>query len=559
MRSHRPEVAHRPVLIYPSGMGRWVGHLVAVAACAMTGLLASGGAAQGAALVPVTDQTGPANESPMQVTAPQNDPRVFVVRRGGIVHVVRDGVLLPTVFMSVPEVDVNVSGNDERGLQSIAFAPDYATSGLVYAFAVDRAMLRIIEYRAEPGAGVARFSRVILSEPAPARNHFGGQLVFGPDGMLYATIGDNGTPARAQDEDSRFGKVLRLDPRGPTLIPADNPFGNEVWALGFRNPYRASFTPSGQLIIGDVGDSGPNTFEEINVGAKGANFGWPTCEGPCATEGLVNPIHAYPNPAEGCAVIGGLVVRDPDLTALAGRYLFGDFCRSAPRSIDLGAPATARPESDLETSRIVGFGEDGFACTYVVSNNRVHRVAPTAAAGKACPRAVGQPIPGIPTRETPDPIRPSGPGAGLPPAPTPPPTGAGPVTPSPAIPAATTPSRLTVVSTSLRLDSRGRIAVKVRCAGTQRCSGRLSVTSAARVRRPGSRQARTITLAGATLTRVPVGTRTVRLTLSRANRTLIAARSGKRLRVRVRVVTSRTDQGSPLVSSRVLTLRAPAR
>ena len=558
MRSHRPEVAHRPVLIYPSGMGRWVGHLVAVAACAMTGLLAFAGAAQAAALVPVTPTATTGDQAPIHITAPANDPRVFVVQRGGDVRIVRDGVLDPSPFLSVPEVDMD----GERGLLSIAFAPDYVTSGLVYVFAVVNDEIRVMEYRVGADPDVARFVRSILTQSVAAPNHIGGQLVFGPDGKLYVTIGDNAVPANAQNIGSRFGKVLRLDPRGPAMVPADNPFGNEVWALGLRNPYRAAFAPDGKLIIGDVGDSGPNTFEELNVGVAGANFGWPTCEGPCAQVGLTDPAHAYPNPGAGCAVIAGLVVRDPDLTGLTGRYLFGDLCQSPLRTLSLASPAISQNETSLPFAnryQLYGFGEDGFACTYVLADRRTFRVAASAAAGAPCPRAVGQPIPGVPAVETPDPIRPSGPGAGLPPAPTPPPTGAGPVTPSPAIPAATTPSRLTVVSTSLRLDSRGRIAVKVRCAGTQRCSGRLSVTSAARVRRPGSRQARTITLAGATLTRVPVGTRTVRLTLSRANRTLIAARSGKRLRVRVRVVTSRTDQGSPLVSSRVLTLRAPAR
>ncbi len=385
--------------------------------------------------------------------------------------------------------------------------------------------------------------------------------------MLYVTIGDNAVPARAQDPASLFGKVLRLDPRGPSLIPAGNPFGTAVWALGLRNPYRASFTPQGQLIIADVGQG---AAEELNIGAPGANFGWPACEGRCAPANpdFTDPAHVYPNdnvtqtdPWRGCAVIGGVTVRDPDLTGLTGRYLFGDLCAPPLRSIDPAAPAVAMKHTDLPFTAnysLFGFGEDGFGCVYVLADRKVDRIAASTSAGKACPRAVGQPIPGTPALETPDPIRPSGPGAGLPAAPTPPPTGAGPVTPSPDLPAAAIPSRLTVLSTSLRLDTRGRIAVKVRCAGTQRCSGRLGVSSAAKVRRPGSRRARTITLAGATLTRVPVGTRTVRLTLRRANRTLIAARRGKRLRVRVRVITSRPGQASPLVSSRVLTLRAPA-
>ncbi|MBJ7521628.1 MAG: PQQ-dependent sugar dehydrogenase [Solirubrobacteraceae bacterium] len=529
------------------------------------------GTAHGLARVNVVPATSAAHETPIHVTAPANDPRVFVVQRGGAVHIVRDGVRDPDPYLVVPEVDTQA--NSERGLLSIAFAPDYARSGLVYAFAVvltsGPSEIRILEYRAEPGADTARLVRTLISAPVGATNHNGGQLVFGPDGKLYATIGDNAVPARAQDLASLFGKVLRLDPRGPSLIPADNPFGNAVWALGLRNPYRASFTPQGQLIIADVGQG---SAEELNIGAAGANFGWPTCEGPCApaNAAFTDPAHVYPNdnvtqtdPWRGCAVIGGITVRDPDLTGLTGRYLFGDLCAPPLRSIDPAAPAVATKHADLQFTAnysLFGFGEDGFGCVYILADRRVDRIAPSALSDKTCPRAVGQPIPGIPAVANPDPIRPSGPGAGLPPAvvtPTPP-TGAGPVTPGPDVPAAAIPSRLTVVSTSLRIDARGRIAVKVRCTGTDRCSGRLRVTSAAKVRRPGSRRARTLTLAGATLTGLPAGTRTVRLTLRRADRALITGRVGKRLRVRVRVVTNRPGQASLPVSSRVLTLRAPA-
>lgn len=561
MRSHRPDTARRPV--------RRAGCAIAVAAAVLAGCTST---AHGLARVNVVPATSAAHETPIHVTAPARDPRVFVVQRGGAVHIVRDGVRDPDPYLVVPEVDTQP--NSERGLLSIAFAPDYASSGLVYVFAVvltaGPSEIRIIEYRAEPGADIARPVRTLVSAPVGATNHNGGQLVFGPDGMLYATIGDNAVPARAQDSTSVFGKVLRLDPRGPSLFPADNPFPDGVWALGLRNPYRASFTPQGQLLIADVGQG---SAEEINVGAAGANFGWPACEGPCApaNAAFTDPVHVYPNDNvtqtdawRGCAVIGGVTVRDPDLTGLTGRYLFGDLCAPPLRSIDPAAPAVATKHEDLQFTAnysLFGFGEDGFGCVYVLADRRVDRIAANALADETCPRAVGQPIPGIPTVEAPDPIRPAGPGAGPPPVvatpSVPPPAGAGPVTPSPDVPAAGTPGRLTVVSRSLRIDARGRIAVKVRCTGTERCSGRLRVTSAAEVRRPGSRRSQTITLAGAKLTRLRAGTRTLRLTVRRADRRLVARRPGKRLRVRVHVVTSRPGKAPQPASSRVLTLRAP--
>ena len=324
--------------------------LVVAAAAAFT----SAGAAHAAALVPFGSAaatwggTG-ATFVPISLASPPNDPRVFVVQRGGAVRIVEDGVVRATPFLTVPNVDTS----GERGLLSIAFPWDYATSGRFYVFASvgpggGDTETRIIEYRvsADPNVADPASARTVLTQDlSTATNHNGGQLAFGRDWQLYITLGDNTNRDAAQDPASQLGKVLRIDPVDPDsdgprtyAVPADNPLaGNPVWALGFRNPFRAAFDPAGRLVIADVGEG---AYEEINVGVAGANYGWPACEGyTCATNapaGLTTPFHVYahsdPAPLGGCSVIGGVVVRDPRIAGLAGRYLVGAFCRRALRS-----------------------------------------------------------------------------------------------------------------------------------------------------------------------------------------------------------------------------------
>lgn len=510
-------------------------------------LLLAPASAHGAALVPLAS-AGAWAGTPIHVTAPPGDPRVFVVLRGGTVRIVRDGVLQPTPFLTVPGVDTS----GERGLLSIAFAPDHVTSGLVYAFAVISGQIRILEYRtgANPDVADPSSARLVLAQDVVATNHIGGQLAFGPDGMLYVTFGENAVPANSQSLTNLLGKVLRIDPRGgtPYAIPADNPFvgtlgaRGEIWALGLRNPYRAAFAPDGRLVIGDVGQG---AFEEVNVGAAGANFGWPTCEGPCspANPAMTDPFHTYGNPPSGCAaVIAGHVVRDPDLTSLTGRLLFGDLCTQPLRTLDL-SPAGPDPRIESLTTGggndLIGFGEDAAGCVYVLADGTAYRVGTDTLAGGACPHA-----PAAPSSPPPRP----GPGAGTPPTA---PSGAGAAVPGPVADEAPA-SRLTVVSRSLRMDTRGRVRVLVRCTGTQRCSGRLRVRSAARLRLAGARRARTVSFGAVRLTRVPAGRRTtVRLVVSPSHRRLVT-----RLR-RVRVFATATTDVPRGTASRTLTLRGP--
>ena len=397
--------------------------------------LAFPASASAAALVPLAPSSSWGSE-PIHAASPPGDPRLFVVERGGAVRIVADGVPVAMPFLTVPNVDTA----GERGLLSIVFPPDYTTSGLFYVFTVAKVAdafggpgdVRVVEYSrsANPDLADPASARLVLSRAHSATNHNGGQLVFGPDGHLYVTIGDNATASNAQDLSNDLGKILRIDPReqpggAPFGVPASNPFVGvsgampEIYALGLRNPYRASFTPGGDLVLPDVGQT---TWEEVNLGKAtgtsaatglaGANLGWPNCEGFCTppNPSFADPVFQYghgPTPPEttGCAIIGGHVVRDPALTGLTGRYLYGDVCREDLRSLDLAMPgADPRPAGlSLDAGVPIGFGEDGRGCIYVMAASTAYRVAPTASSSAACPAtaaggggAVGDPAATIP-------------------------------------------------------------------------------------------------------------------------------------------------------------------
>jgi glucose/arabinose dehydrogenase len=349
---------------------------------------------------------------PMFLTAPSDDARLFVAERDGVVRIATGGTVLTQPFLTIPNVDTA----SERGLQSIAFAPDYATSGLLYAFytaggpdAADPAGvvgdIRVVEYQRSADPDVATGGRLVLKQAHSAGNHNGGQLAFGHDGLLYVTIGDNANGANSQDLGNLLGKVVRIDPRDPDgagaqaySVPASNPFvatagaRREIYALGLRNPFRASIAPNGALVVGDVGS---DFNEEVNVLASGGgNYGWPNCEGPCAPPNAAHadPFFSYPHSGPTvCAVIGGHVVRDSDLTGtLIGRYLYGDLCASDLRTLNLGVAGgdpRAAGASLPDGESLQSFGESAGGCAYALSAANVYRVAPDANAPAQCPRA----------------------------------------------------------------------------------------------------------------------------------------------------------------------------
>jgi glucose/arabinose dehydrogenase len=335
--------------------------------------------------------------SPTYVTAPPGDSqRVLVVERAGTVRVVRRGRVLARPFLDLRE---RVGGGGERGLLSIAFAPDYERSGRLYAYYTEPdGTIAIDELRASGDRADPASRRAVLRVAHPATNHNGGQLQFGPDGLLYAALGDGGgggDPMRnGQALGTLLGKVIRIDPRRagdrPYSIPRTNPFRGragarpEIYAYGLRNPWRFSFDrATGDFTLADVGQ---NAVEEVNFmrrgRARGANFGWSVFEGRRRFRAGTAPGHDPPvlqrlHTRGWCSIIGGYVVRDRALGDLYGRYLYGDFCRRRLHSVRLSA---GRARGDRQTSLAVpslsSFGEDARGRVYVASlTGPVYRVA----------------------------------------------------------------------------------------------------------------------------------------------------------------------------------------
>lgn len=216
------------------------------------------------------------------------DGRIFVSEKGGNVRVVKNGALLPTPFVSVP-----VNSQGERGLMGIAFDPNFTTNRYIYIYyttASDPIHNRVSRFTADPAnpdrALPGSEVQILNLETLATESHMGGALEFGKDGKLYVSTGDNYFPYHVQSLSSRFGKILRINPDG--TIPTDNPFYNvegayrEIWALGLRNPFTFAFNPLPRSTLMYINDVGQNSQEEINQGLRGANYGWPQCEGSCS-------------------------------------------------------------------------------------------------------------------------------------------------------------------------------------------------------------------------------------------------------------------------------------
>jgi glucose/arabinose dehydrogenase len=335
--------------------------------------------------------------SPTYLTAPPGDAeRLFVVEQGGRIRVVRNGVVLPTAFLDLTSL---VLSGGERGLLSMAFAPDYASTGRFYVYYTARmpqGELRIEEFRRSGDANLADpgTRRTVVAIGHPAGNHNGGQLQFGPDGHLYIGTGDGGgagdPDGNGQNLETLLGKILRINPVGaPYGIPADNPFvglpgRDEIWSYGLRNPWRFSFDrQTGDLVIGDVGQGSVEEVDFVPTSAgrgRGANFGWDCWEGRQPFEGCTPPNHVPPvwqySHSRGCSITGGYVVRDPALAPLGGRYVYGDYCSAPMWSIALATPdARDDRQMGLSVPSLFSFGEDACGGVYALSGSGpVHRL-----------------------------------------------------------------------------------------------------------------------------------------------------------------------------------------
>ena len=333
--------------------------------------------------------------SPLYVTAPPGDKRrLFVVNQRGRIDEVLDGQKLGTPFL---DLSGRISCCGERGLLSMAFAPDYASSRRFYVYYTNRSGdTSVVEYRRAGDSEQAAESsaRVVLSQRQPESNHNGGLVLFGPDNLLYVGLGDgggaddqHGSRGNGQNLGTLLGKILRIDPRASGgrayRIPRSNPFVNrrgargEIYAYGLRNPWRFSFDrATGDLAIGDVGQ---NAFEEVDFarrgGARGANYGWRVFEGNRrnysgeSARNAVKPVLTYrTGPGGTCAVTGGYVVRDSALGSLVGRYIYGDFCAGFVRSARLRAGGASEKRSlGLHVDELSSFGEDAAGRIYLTS------------------------------------------------------------------------------------------------------------------------------------------------------------------------------------------------
>lgn len=339
-------------------------------------------------------------QQPLTVTgAPGDRSRVFVVQKAGQVELVQNAHKQARPFLDLSG-SVNSSGG-EQGLLGLAFPRDYAKTGLFYVdYTTAGNDLRIAQFHrsatnpnlADPSSG----RTVLTIDHHAANNHNGGQLAFGPEGLLYIGVGDGGNEddpeGNGQNTNTLLGKILRIDPSpgGGYTIPSSNPFAGksghrgEIWAYGLRNPWRFSFDrQTGDLIVGDVGQ---DRYEEIDFQAKGtgagANYGWSVFEAdrrnkPGKAPHAVPPSVVAPHSSGYCAIIGGFVVRDRSVPSLYGHYLFGDNCRPQIEAVKLSrGGAHGLHATGLQVSSTSSFGEDAAGHVYISSlGGGVYRLA----------------------------------------------------------------------------------------------------------------------------------------------------------------------------------------
>jgi glucose/arabinose dehydrogenase len=337
--------------------------------------------------------------APLDVTnAADGSGRIFVAEQAGRIRIVKDGALVERPFI---DIIGRIASGGERGLLGLAFHPGYPADPRFFVDYTDRDGNTVISaFRVsatDPDLADPDSEQVLLHIDQPFPNHNGGAVEFGPDGMLYIGMGDGGSGGDPQGNgrrlDTLLAKILRIDvdgggSSGPYAVPPDNPFvavagaKPEIWLTGLRNPWRIRFDrATGDLWIGDVGQ---NKWEEIDVaraGAKGLDYGWNRMEGfhcfqpsdGCDQSGLTLPIAEYGHD-QGCAVIGGVVVRDARQGRLDGGYLFADECSNNvwlmdPVGDERHEPViVAKPGGSISS---IGEGEDGSVYATALSSGQL--------------------------------------------------------------------------------------------------------------------------------------------------------------------------------------------
>ena len=392
---------------------------------------------------PVTGTVAPGDSKHLYVADQGGKIWAVDVRGGSSKTLVADlsGLLVSSLAKVIPGLPY-----DERGLLGLAFDPRFEHNGQLYTFTSENptstpdfttepgvtpaggqtviSQWRVLNRKAEHLVVDPSSRRVLMRIDKPQFNHNGGELAFGPDGKLYISLGDGGAAddqgnghvaggnAQSLAPGNVLGKVLRIDPHGHNSangqygIPRTNPFvgrsgADEIWAYGFRNPYRFSFDArSGQLVTGDVGQ---NDIEEVDVVRPGLNYGWPIKEGtflfdnggagagfvtarsPGSPAGLVDPVLEYdhtapggvrcgggapPTACQGIAVVGGYVYRGDGVKALRGHYVFGDYSRAFAQPlgrlfVNKGSEVTSLPDPGIA---VFGFAQDSRGELYVLGN-----------------------------------------------------------------------------------------------------------------------------------------------------------------------------------------------
>ncbi|MEX2655438.1 MAG: PQQ-dependent sugar dehydrogenase [Acidimicrobiia bacterium] len=346
----------------------------------------------GLAIELVTD----ALSQPVLLLAPVDSDRRFVVERvGSVWELGEDGTPLSDPYLDLRD-RVN-AGGIEQGLLGMAFHPDFSDNGRLFAYYYHGAdTTRLVEFQADPGAGRvdASTEQVMMTFAQPTVRHNGGMLEFGPDGMLYLSLGEGGAAStHSQDPNTHLSSILRLDVDNgePYTIPFDNPFvggggAPEVWAYGLRNPWRFAIDAlGGDIYIADVGHE---RFEEINVvslGESGVNFGWIRMEASACfqrgcdaeAEDLTLPVHEYSHD-EGCSVTGGRVYRGEAIPELIGTYFYSDWCGGWLRSFRWdGASAIDHAEWLTDLGQVNSFGLDSSGELYILTwEGEVGKIVP---------------------------------------------------------------------------------------------------------------------------------------------------------------------------------------